>query len=121
MEYKKVSSFKELIVWQKGYLLTKEIYKITAELPKAEMFGLQSQMRRCAVSIPSNIAEGKNRRTTRDFLQFLRISFGSVAELETQLLLAKDLYNLDTKQALSIAEEVSKMLRVMIYKLEAKS
>ncbi len=121
MEQKTVSSFKELIVWQKAYALTKEVYKITSDLPKSETFGLQGQMRRSAVSIPSNIAEGKNRRTTKDFLQFLRIAFGSTAELETQLLLAQDLYTLKITDAMILNEEVSKMLRAIIYKLSTKN
>jgi four helix bundle protein len=117
----KVSSFKELLVWQKSYELTKEVYKLSEKLPNKEQFGLQSQIRRCAVSIPSNISEGKNRKTKNDYLHFLRIAYGSVAELQTQLLLLSDLYSIKSELCDSLVIEVSKMLWVMIYKLEAIS
>ena len=114
-----VQSFKELIVWQKSILLTKQIYKITQNFPRDELYGLTSQMRRCAVSIPSNIAEGKKRKTKKDFLQFLRIADGSAAELETQLIIAKDIYNdIDFTVVESLLEECQKMLITIIRKLE---
>ncbi len=116
-----VKSHKDLIVWQKSFELTKMIYKLSDKLPQKENFSLQNQIRRAAVSIPSNIAEGKNRKTAKDFLQFLRFSYGSVAEVETQLMLMRDLYNISSDECDKMIEEVSKMLRVMIYKLEAKS
>ena len=81
-----IESFKDLIVWQKSMSLVKEVYVITSNFPKSEIYGLTSQMRRAAVSIPSNIAEGKKRKTKNDYVQFLRIANGSAAELETQLL-----------------------------------
>lgn len=113
-----VASFKELVVWQKSVPLTLEVYKTTAQFPKTEAFGLVTQMRRAAVSIPSNIAEGKKRGTKKDFLHFLRIADGSAAELETQVIIAKDLYNkvhfADTE---ALLEEVQKMLNVMIRKM----
>jgi four helix bundle protein len=84
-----VESFKHLIVWQRAIELVKEVYRITDGLPKSEMYGLVSQMRRSAVSIPSNIAEGKKRKTKNDFLHFLRIADGSAAELETQVIIKK--------------------------------
>ena len=118
-----VQSFKELIVWQKSIELVKEIYKITNSFPKSELYGLVSQMRRSAVSIPSNIAEGKKRRTSKDFMQFLRIADGSAAELETQIIISKDLYpEIDFLKTESLLEEVQKMLITIIKKLEvAKS
>jgi len=117
-----IVSFKELIVWQRSMDLAKEVYKVTEKLPQREMFGMQSQMRRAAVSIPSNIAEGKKRKTRKDFLQFLHIADGSAAELETQILLAKSLYaHLDFTAALKLLEEVQKMLTVMIKKLSVSS
>lgn len=116
-----VKSYKDLVVWQKSFHLAKLIYKLTEKLPPKENFGLQNQIRRAAVSIPSNIAEGKNRKTTKDFLQFLRFSYGSTAEVETQLLLIGNLYNVTSKECDDLLEEVSKMLRSMIVKLEAKS
>lgn len=117
-----VKSFKELIVWQKSVALVKEIYKITSKFPATEIYGLSNQMRRSAVSIPSNIAEGKSRKTTKDFLNFLRIAAGSAAELETQIFIGKDLYaGSDCQNAENLLEEVQKMLNVMIQRLEAKS
>jgi len=117
----KVKSHKDLIVWQKAFQLTKEIYKLTENLPQKEVFGLQSQIRRATISIPSNIAEGRNRKTTKDFLKFLRFSYGSIAEVETQLLLMDELHGVKSEECLSLLEEVSKMLRSIIVKLEAKS
>ena len=82
----KTSSYKDLIVWQKSILLVKQIYKLTSIFPSDEKFGLISQLRRAAVSIPSNIAEGQARRTTGDFIHFVSNAEGSVAEVETQLI-----------------------------------
>ena len=114
-----VESFKQLIVWQKGIKLVKEIYLLTEIFSKNEMYGLVSQMRRAAVSIPSNIAEGKKRKTLNDYLQFLRIADGSAAELETQIIISKDLYKkIDFVKAESILVEIQKMLSVLIRKLE---
>lgn len=114
-----IESFKDLIVWQKSINLVKEIYKATALFPQNETYGLISQMRRAAISIPSNIAEGKKRRTKKDFVQFLRIANGSSAELETQIIIAKDLYpKTDLTTANQLLEEVQKMLSTIIRKLE---
>lgn len=110
-------SFKELIVWQRGMDLAKEVYKITTKLPTSEQYGLTGQMRRSAVSIPSNIAEGKRRGTTKDFAQFLRIADGSASELETQLLLATEVYSLESKTAFVILGEVQRMLGGMLKRL----
>jgi len=87
-----LKNYKELKVWQKSYKLCLEIYRITAKFPKEERYGLTSQIRRSVVSIPSNIAEGYGRKTTRDYIRMLYISYGSICELETQILLAGDLY-----------------------------
>lgn len=119
-----IKSFKELIVWQKSIELVKEIYKNTNRFPSFEQFGLASQMKRAAISIPSNIAEGKNRNTRKDFTNFLCICIanGSAAELETQIIIAKDLYpKIDYQGAESLLVEVQKMLSVMIKKLKAKT
>jgi four helix bundle protein len=86
-----LKNYKELNVWQKSYELCLKIYRITAKFPKEERCGLTSQIRRSAVSIPSNIAEGYGRKTTLDYIRMLYISYGSVCELETQILLAGDL------------------------------
>ncbi len=88
---KKVSSYRDLVVWQKGMALVKRIYQITVPFPVDERFGLVAQMRRAAVSIPSNIAEGQARHTTGEFVQFVSHAEGSVAELDTQLTLALEL------------------------------
>jgi four helix bundle protein len=115
-----VESFKELIVWQRAIELVKEVYVATGQFPEEELYGLVSQMRRCAISIPSNIAEGKKRRTKKDFIHFLRIADGSAAELETQIIIAKDLYvEINFSKAESLLEEVQKMLITMIKKLQA--
>lgn len=113
-------AYKDLIVWQKSIILVKEIYKITRILPPIEDRGLKSQMQRSAISIPSNIAEGRKRGTRKDFTNFLRIANGSLAELETQLIIAKELYSLkETSTAEGLLEEVAKMLSVMIGRMSA--
>jgi four helix bundle protein len=85
------ASFRDLIAWQKAMELVLDVYRATKALPKEEIYGLTSQMRRAAVSIPSNIAEGQGRKTPRDFKNFLSISLGSLKELETQILIAQGL------------------------------
>jgi four helix bundle protein len=91
METKKLKSFKELIVWQKAYKLVLEIYKFTYNFPKSETYGLIQQIRRAAISIPSNIAEGYGRKHRTDYHRFLSMAYGSLLELETQYMLAVDL------------------------------
>ena len=113
-----IKSYKDLIVWQKGYEIVKLVYKITAKLPQSEIFALQSQMRRSAISIVSNIAEGSSRKTRKDYCQFMHTAYGSTSELETQLFLCRDLYNIDISESILLLTEVSKMLRVIINKLE---
>ncbi len=113
-----IKSYKDLIVWKKSYELVKEVYKISSYLPERECYGLQSQIRRSAVSVPSNIAEGYRRKTTGAYIQFLNIAYGSAGELETQLLLCKDLYNLNSNFALQLLDEVSRMLWSMSSKLK---
>jgi four helix bundle protein len=85
-----IKHFKELKVWQKGIEIVKDIYEITKHFPKEEMYGLTSQMRRSAISIPSNIAEGFKRYHTKEYKQFLYIALGSIAELETQIVITKE-------------------------------
>jgi len=115
-------SHKELIVWQKAVNLVTELYRESRGLPREELYGLTSQMRRAAVSIPSNISEGKQRKNKREFLQFLRIAYGSAAELETQLLIAGNIYAyVPFVASSSLLDEVQRMLNVMIRKLEASS
>lgn len=112
-----VKSFKDLIVWQKSFELVTIVYESTANLPTIEKYGLVDQMRRSSVSIPSNIAEGSKRGTKKDYVQFLRIAHGSSAELETQLLLTKRLYNTDIDTILNKLIEVQKMLSGLINSL----
>ena len=115
-----MKNFKELLVWQKSTELVARVYQITGSFPAEEKYGLASQMRRAAVSIPSNIAEGHMRATNKDFGQFLSIARGSCAELETQNVISKklgyaregDYVELDSK-----IEEISKMLSSLRSKL----
>ena len=88
-------SYQELIGWKKGIELVTDVYRLTQKFPKQEIYGLTSQIRRAAVSVPSNIAEGQGRSTTRDFLRCLSIASGSLQELETQLIIASRLNFLD--------------------------
>ncbi len=83
--------FKQIVAWQKGYQLSLDVYKATSGFPTSETYGLVSQMRRAAVAVPANIAEGYNRQHRKEYLQFLSVANGSLAELETYLLLARDL------------------------------
>ena len=114
------SSYKELIVWQKAIAVTIAIYAITSKFPRTEQFGLTSQMRRAAVSIASNIAEGRSRGTRNDFAHFLQIAFASGAELETQIIIAKQLHetaHLNYKIADTLLEETMKILNTFIHKI----
>jgi len=87
----KINSYRDLLVWQKGMALGKQVYRMTEAFPDHERFGLMAQMRRAAVSLPSNIAEGQARQGRKEFIQFLSHAGGSLAELDTQLALAADL------------------------------
>ena len=112
-----INSYKELIVWQKSMDLVVEIYKLVKSLPKDELYALSSQMRRAAVSIPSNIAEGYSRDSDKQFLQFLSISKGSASELETQLIICTRLNYLTKSQieiALNLCDEICRMLSKII-------
>jgi four helix bundle protein len=111
------NSYRDLIVWQKSMLLVKEIYLETKNFPKEELYGLTSQIRRCAISIPSNIAEGKGRNTDKEFIRFLQISLGSVYELQTQLELSLQLnYINKIDNLLNLSIEIEKMINVLITK-----
>lgn len=114
-------SYKNLVVWKKSILLVTALYEVTEKFPREEIFGLVSQMRRSAVSIPSNIAEGSYRGTRKEFAQFIRIAYGSGAELETQVEIAKRLPGtkmLDYKGVEVLLEEVMKMLNTMLKNLK---
>ena len=117
----KIGSYKELIVWQKSVELSVRVYILTEQYPKEEIYGLTSQMRRASVSIASNIAEGRCRGTRKDFSQFLRVAFGSGAELETQIEISKRLPKtsaFDYTIIDSLLAEVMRMLNSMIGKLQ---
>ena len=110
---------KNLIVWKKGMELAQIVYSVTSTYPPSEIFGLVSQMRRCAVSIPSNIAEGYGRESDKDLLRFLRTALGSSNELDTQLILSSRFgYLSDThyQEVSNLNEEINKMLKSLIYK-----
>ncbi|MBQ6972273.1 MAG: four helix bundle protein [Synergistaceae bacterium] len=113
--------YRELIVWQKAMKAARLTYSLVKKLPKEELYSLSDQMRRAAVSIPSNIAEGQARNTTKDFLHFLAIANGSRTELETQLLLCVEIGYL-TEQEISetwnLLQEVGKMLHTMMRTLQ---
>ena len=116
-----IVSYKDLIVWQKSFELVKEVYILTAKFPNSELYGIVSQMRRCAVSIPSNIAEGYGRKSTKSYIQFYAIAYGSALELETQVLISKELkfVNLDQFEKVdNLLLEVCKMLNAMITKMK---
>jgi len=118
-----LKSYKELNVWQKAYSLCLNIYKLTGSFPGEEKYGLTSQIRRSAVSVPSNIAEGYGRKSTKEYLQLLYIAYGSVCELETQLLLAGDLgYGkaADLEKLQQDIGDVERMLKGLIKSLRNK-
>lgn len=111
-----IKNYKDLKVWQKSRLLVKEIYCLTKSFPKEEQFGLTSQIRRASVSVPSNIAEGHSRTSTKDYIQFVSIAIGSLAEVETQLLLACDLgfiTEAESNNSFSLIHEIQRMLHAL--------
>ena len=110
----KTKSFKDLIVWQKSYKLVLEIYKITKGFLKTETYGLSQQMRKAAVSVPSNIAEGYGRKHKAEYEQFLSIAYGSLLEVETQYLLAVDLKYVSKCE---ITENLLKEVGAMLYRM----
>jgi len=104
--------FKELLIWKKSRLFCSKIYSITATFPSEEKFGIINQLRRAAVSIPSNIAEGSSRNSNKDFARFLEIAIGSAYEVETQLLISSDLGFINEKntiELINLLEEIPKM------------
>jgi len=108
-----MATHKDLAVWTEAITLDTEIYKLTANYPDSERFGLMSQMRRAAVSVPSNIAEGTARSTNKEYIHFLNISLGSLAELETQILISQNLKFLSSTEILKDLE----LIRAKLYKL----
>lgn len=117
-------NFKELKVWQLSRMLVKEVYEITAEFPATEKYGLISQLRRCVVSIPANIAEGAGRNSDKDFAHFLNISLGSAFELDTLLILSFDLNLISDTQLSHLStklSEIQKMTHGLIKTLRQES
>ena len=113
-------SFKDLLVWQRAVQMTTAIYKLTAGFPTSEQFGLTNQLRRAAVSVASNIAEGYGRSTTGEYLQFLGMARGSNCEVQTQLVISSELHfgNQESRASANhLSEEVSRMLVAMMKKL----
>jgi four helix bundle protein len=116
-------NYKELKVWQKAYQLCLELYKITSGFPREERYGLSSQIRRAAVSVPSNIAEGYGRKTTPDYIRSLYFAYGSNCELETQISLSGDLGYMKAQEKETLQRnigEVERMLKALIKSLENK-
>lgn len=119
-----IGSYKDLIVWQKSIVLVKQVNALTSKFPSDEKFGIVSQMRRAAVSIPSNIAEGQARRTTGDYIRFVSNAEGSLAELETQLIISIEIGFCDKTSAdgcFALMTEVRKMLNPLRRSLLAKT
>lgn len=119
-----INSYKDLIVWQRSIELNTAIYALTSVFPRNEQWGLTSQMRRASLSIASNIAEGRHRGTRKDFTHFLYIAYASASELETQIIIAKQLEhtrNFNYESAEKLLVEIMKMLNSMIQKLKAES
>jgi four helix bundle protein len=118
-----IQSYRELGVWQKAMTLAEECYRLTRSFPKDELFGMTSQIRRAAASIPANIAEGQGRQSTKEFLNFLSISRGSLKELETHLILSQRVGLLPQDQLdplLTLTDEISRMLSGLRKSLEQR-
>lgn len=116
-----IKTYKDLLIWQKGIEIVKEVYFLCKEIPNDEIFGLQSQIKRSSISIPSNIAEGWGRNYTKNYLQFLKYSRGSLLELETQIIIAKELNFISTESFNKIQDlitEESKMLNAFIKSID---
>jgi len=110
---KQVRNYKDLIVWQKAMDLVFDVYRVTAAFPREEVYGLTNQLRRSAVSVPSNIAEGHGRATKGEFIQFLCHSRGSLLELETQVLIASSLGYLDNSQQELLQTNIAEIARIL--------
>jgi four helix bundle protein len=119
----KVNSYRDLAVWQLAMQLTEDVYRITGAFPNKETYALANQLQRAAVSVPSNIAEGHARGYTKDYLRFIAIAMGSLAEVETQLELSARLQyvnEIELSQLLAITDELGRMLRGLRKSLHAK-
>ena len=116
-----IRSYRDLTVWQKSYELALLVYRMSDAFPSEERFGLTQQIRKSAISVPSNIAEGFGRHTLTDYLRFLAIARGSLYELETQMLLSEDLGFCGKNQALDLIGDVNRLLNALITSLRAKA
>lgn len=114
-------SYRDLVVWQKSMELVELIYDATERLPKEELYGLSSQIRRAAISIPSNIAEGQRRKNIKEFVQFLYIADGSTAEVETQLIIMKSRYRINVFEAITLVGEIQRMIYTLLKKFKTAS
>jgi len=117
---KEIKSFRDLIIWQRGINLVKDVYEETRNFPKEELYGITTQIRRSAISIPSNISEGHIRQHRAEFRQFLNIALGSLAELETQIIIARELNYLSIEKSENLIDQMSslgKMMRGLMKKL----
>ena len=118
----KIKSYKDLLIWQKGIEITEKVYSITNDFPTEELFSLTNQVKRASVSIPSNIAEGFGRNSTKSYLNFLKISRGSLYELETQLIIAEKLnyttYSELLQSIYDLISEEGKMINSYMNKIE---
>jgi len=117
----KITNFKDLRIWQKAIEIVKDVYNLTEKFPNKELYGLTSQMRRSAISLPSNIAEGFKRYHNKEYRQFLHIVLGSSAELETQLIIAQELKYISKKEIQEVyikLDYLSRMITVLIRKLK---
>ncbi len=120
MRKEQLRTHKDLDVWNKAMELAGEVYSVTRQFPREEVYGLTSQTRRAAVSIPSNIAEGAARNSRKEFIQFLHVALGSVAELETQLILATQMGFIHNNSIFNRIEQVRKMLLGLLRFLKRK-
>jgi four helix bundle protein len=109
----RATSYRELKVWQRSLALALQIYKVTEDFPRHETYGLCSQIRRAVVSVPSNIAEGNQRDSVREYLHFVSIALGSLAEVETQLLLSAELQYVDKAKSQSLLAEIDEIGRML--------
>ncbi len=107
-------NYKEMKIWQKARKLVKEVYKISKKLPKEELYGLTSQIRRAVISVPANIAEGAGRGTDRDFCHFLDIARGSLFELDTLLILSSDLEYVSEEEINPVFESINEIIKMMV-------
>ena len=119
-----VRDYRDLIIWRKGTELAKEVYRLSRAFPPVERFGLASQLQRAAVSIPSNIAEGQSRRNTAEFRQYLHHALGSLAEVDTQMILARDFGYVSREDSQAVEakiQEMQKMIHTLVIRLPMRS